>query len=108
MDLVEMVLAKADTRIHAMYDKKLVPENLWPIGEEIRARYVCLCVCVCVCMCVCENLWPSIEEIRARYIRMCMCVCVCVCAPFPAHGSHSTCKTAPPYTDMQACVSMGI
>jgi len=38
LDLVEMVLAKADPRIAILYDRKLVPEALWPIGEEIRER----------------------------------------------------------------------
>jgi phosphoenolpyruvate carboxylase len=40
MDLVEMVLAKADPRIAIMYDRALVGKELWPLGEEIRKRWV--------------------------------------------------------------------
>ena len=36
--LIEMVLAKADSRIAAEYDRRLVPENLRPVGTELRAR----------------------------------------------------------------------
>ncbi len=36
--LIEMVLAKADGRIAAEYDRQLVPEPLKPLGEELRAR----------------------------------------------------------------------
>ena len=38
MDLVEMVMAKADSRIAVLYDRMLVKEDLWGIGEEIRQR----------------------------------------------------------------------
>ena len=38
MDLIEMVLAKADARIAAEYDRQLVPEGLIALGEELRAR----------------------------------------------------------------------
>jgi phosphoenolpyruvate carboxylase len=38
LDLIEMVLAKADARIAAEYDRQLVPEALQPIGEDLRAR----------------------------------------------------------------------
>jgi len=38
LDLVEMVLAKADTRIGRLYDRALVEERLWHLGEEIRER----------------------------------------------------------------------
>lgn len=38
MDLMEMVLAKADARIAAQYDRRLVPADLQPIGESLRAR----------------------------------------------------------------------
>lgn len=34
VDLIEMVLAKADGRIAAEYDRRLVPPELRPIGEE--------------------------------------------------------------------------
>jgi phosphoenolpyruvate carboxylase len=36
--LIEMVLAKADGRIAAEYDRRLVPARLQPIGEALRAR----------------------------------------------------------------------
>src|SRR5262249_18285371 len=38
IDLIEMVLAKADARIAAEYDRRLVPAHLKPLGEELRAR----------------------------------------------------------------------
>ena len=38
MDLFEMVLAKADARIAAEYDRQLVPEALRPLGRELRDR----------------------------------------------------------------------
>jgi phosphoenolpyruvate carboxylase len=38
LDLIEMVLAKADPRIAAQYDRALVPEELRPLGEKLRAR----------------------------------------------------------------------
>ena len=38
LDLIEMVLAKADTRIAAEYDRELVPADLHPLGDELRAR----------------------------------------------------------------------
>jgi phosphoenolpyruvate carboxylase len=38
MDLMEMVLAKADARIAGEYDRQLVPASLHPLGEELRAR----------------------------------------------------------------------
>jgi phosphoenolpyruvate carboxylase len=38
IDLIEMVLAKADGRIAAEYDRRLVPPDLQPLGEELRAR----------------------------------------------------------------------
>jgi len=38
LDLIEMVLAKADGRIAAEYDRQLVPEPLRPLGEALRAR----------------------------------------------------------------------
>ena len=36
--LIAMVLAKTDARIAAEYDRRLVPERLWPLGEELRSR----------------------------------------------------------------------
>jgi len=38
IDLIEMVLAKADARIAAHYDRHLVPADLQPIGDDLRAR----------------------------------------------------------------------
>jgi phosphoenolpyruvate carboxylase len=38
MDLFEMVLAKADARIAAEYDRQLVPDALRPLGQELRDR----------------------------------------------------------------------
>jgi phosphoenolpyruvate carboxylase len=38
IDLIEMVLAKADGRIAAEYDRRLVPPDLQPIGADLRAR----------------------------------------------------------------------
>jgi len=37
-DLIEMVLAKADVRIAAEYDRRLVPPALQPLGRELRDR----------------------------------------------------------------------
>ncbi|TVR00984.1 MAG: phosphoenolpyruvate carboxylase [Deltaproteobacteria bacterium] len=39
LDLIEMVLAKADTRIAALYDDLLVPEDQRDIGAELRLRW---------------------------------------------------------------------
>ncbi|KAL4355466.1 hypothetical protein GQ457_06G042530 [Hibiscus cannabinus] len=39
MDLIEMVFAKGDPSIAALYDKLLVSEQLWPFGEKLRANY---------------------------------------------------------------------
>jgi phosphoenolpyruvate carboxylase len=38
LDLFAMVLAKADARIAAEYDRQLVPAPLQPLGEEFRQR----------------------------------------------------------------------
>jgi phosphoenolpyruvate carboxylase len=38
IDLIEMVLAKADARIAAEYDCRLVPPDLQPLGAGLRAR----------------------------------------------------------------------
>lgn len=38
LDLFEMVLAKADARIAAEYDRRLVPADLAPVGNDLRAR----------------------------------------------------------------------
>lgn len=39
IDLVEMVFAKGDPGIAALYDKLLVSEDLWTFGEGLRAKY---------------------------------------------------------------------
>lgn len=39
LDLLEMVFAKGDPGIAALYDKLLVSEDLWPLGERLRAKY---------------------------------------------------------------------
>ena len=38
LDLMEMVLAKADARIAGEYDRRLVPADLQPLGGELRLR----------------------------------------------------------------------
>ena len=38
IDLIEMVLAKADARIAAYYDQQLVPDTLRTLGENLRDR----------------------------------------------------------------------
>jgi phosphoenolpyruvate carboxylase len=38
LDLIEMVMAKADPRIAAEYDRRLVPADLQPLGAALRAR----------------------------------------------------------------------
>lgn len=39
IDLVEMVFAKGDPGIAALYDKLLVSEDLWNFGGRLRANY---------------------------------------------------------------------
>lgn len=39
IDLLEMVFAKGDPGIAALYDKLLVPQDLWPFGEQLRTNY---------------------------------------------------------------------
>jgi phosphoenolpyruvate carboxylase len=39
IDLVEMVFAKGDPRIAALYDDLLVSDELKPLGEELRQKY---------------------------------------------------------------------
>lgn len=38
-DLIEMVFAKGDPGIAALYDKLLVSEDLWSFGELLRSDY---------------------------------------------------------------------
>ena len=40
LDLVEMVLAKADVKISQMYDERLVQKELWHLGDMLRGRWV--------------------------------------------------------------------
>lgn len=40
LDLIEMVFAKGNPGIAALYDKLLVSEDLQPLGEKLRANYV--------------------------------------------------------------------
>lgn len=39
IDLVEMVFAKGDPGIAALYDRLLVSEELQPFGEQLRVNY---------------------------------------------------------------------
>ncbi|CAI9754920.1 unnamed protein product [Fraxinus pennsylvanica] len=39
IDLIEMVLAKGDPEIAALYDKLLVSEDLWPFGKQLGNNY---------------------------------------------------------------------
>ncbi|KAL3636926.1 Phosphoenolpyruvate carboxylase 1 [Castilleja foliolosa] len=39
IDLVEMVFAKGDPGIAALYDKLLVSEDLWEFGQKLRTNY---------------------------------------------------------------------
>ena len=39
IDLVEMVFAKGDPGIAALFDKLLVSEELWSFGERLRTNY---------------------------------------------------------------------
>ncbi|KAG5597239.1 hypothetical protein H5410_038471 [Solanum commersonii] len=39
LDLLEMVFAKGDPGIAALYDKLLVSKDLWPLGERLRSKY---------------------------------------------------------------------
>jgi phosphoenolpyruvate carboxylase len=38
LDLIEMVIAKADVRIAEEYDRRLVPDDLRELGRELRGR----------------------------------------------------------------------
>lgn len=39
LDMVEMVLAKGDPSVAAWYDARLVPDELRPVGEDLRGRF---------------------------------------------------------------------
>ncbi|MFV8836233.1 phosphoenolpyruvate carboxylase [Aquisalimonas sp.] len=39
LDMVEMVLAKGDPDVAAQYDRRLVPAELQPLGDDLRQRY---------------------------------------------------------------------
>ncbi|WP_406664816.1 phosphoenolpyruvate carboxylase [Gallaecimonas sp. GXIMD1310] len=36
LDMLEMVFLKADSELAAYYDQRLVPEQLWPLGKQLR------------------------------------------------------------------------
>ena len=40
IDFSEMVFAKADPKIALMYQKGLVPEDLWDLGDRLQKRFV--------------------------------------------------------------------
>ena len=40
IDFSEMVFAKADPKISMMYQKSLVPEELWGLGDHLQERFV--------------------------------------------------------------------
>jgi phosphoenolpyruvate carboxylase len=46
MQLIEMVLAKTDARIASEYDRRLVPEHLQSVGDDLRARLARAIACV--------------------------------------------------------------
>lgn len=46
IQLIEMVLAKADARVAAEYDRRLVPDALKPLGAELRERLAGAIACV--------------------------------------------------------------
>lgn len=37
VDLLEMVIGKADSAVAAYYEEQLVPKEYWPLGQELRA-----------------------------------------------------------------------
>ncbi len=39
MDSIEMVFSKSDANVSAIYDARLVPESLQPLGNELRQKY---------------------------------------------------------------------
>jgi phosphoenolpyruvate carboxylase len=39
IDLIEMVLAKADPQVAKLYDQHLVDPRLHPLGESLRSKY---------------------------------------------------------------------
>jgi phosphoenolpyruvate carboxylase len=39
IDLIEMVLAKADPEVASLYDQQLVEEKLQPLGQTLRDKY---------------------------------------------------------------------
>ena len=39
LDMVEMVIAKGDPNVAALYDRRLVPAELQPLGESLRQRF---------------------------------------------------------------------
>ena len=39
LDSIEMVFSKADVNVSKMYDDKLVPDHLQPLGDKLRQKY---------------------------------------------------------------------
>ena len=39
IDFIEMVFAKGDPGIAALYDKLLVSKDLWAVGEKLRTNF---------------------------------------------------------------------
>ncbi|WP_115717169.1 phosphoenolpyruvate carboxylase [Gallaecimonas mangrovi] len=37
LDMLEMVYMKTDSELSAYYDQRLVPQQLWPLGKQLRA-----------------------------------------------------------------------
>jgi phosphoenolpyruvate carboxylase len=40
LDLLEMVFVKGDPGIATLYDKLLVADDLMPLGEQLRGKYM--------------------------------------------------------------------
>ena len=38
LEMLEMVFLKADMWLSEYYDQRLAPENLWPLGQRLRAE----------------------------------------------------------------------
>ncbi|RMF19720.1 MAG: phosphoenolpyruvate carboxylase, partial [Gammaproteobacteria bacterium] len=47
LDMLEMVLAKADPDIARTYEARLVEPDLWPLGEQLRSRLLRAIASVC-------------------------------------------------------------
>ncbi|WKE65302.1 phosphoenolpyruvate carboxylase [Gallaecimonas kandeliae] len=38
LDMLEMVYMKTDSELSAYYDQRLVPQDLWPLGKQLRSQ----------------------------------------------------------------------